>query len=342
MSTPEKLDFRSDTVTQPSPEMREAMISSKVGDDVFGEDPTINILEEKVASLFGMESALFVPSGTMSNQIAIKAHTQPGNDIICDYFSHIYQYEGGGIGMNSGCSASLIHSPFGQFSAVDVESHIYSDDIHKPISRLVSVENTCNKGGGTTWKLSDLREIRKVCNTHDLGFHMDGARLFNAMVANSENPKHYGELFDTISICFSKGLGAPVGSVLVGKKELIHKSKRFRKAFGGGMRQAGFLAAAAIYALDHNVDRLAIDHKNAKRIEACLTNEKWVKSIIPVETNIVIFEPNGVSDKEVISKLASKNILASGMGNNKVRFVTHLDITESKMNQLLTTLSGLF
>lgn len=339
----EIIDLRSDTVTQPTPEMKAAMNSAPVGDDVFGEDPTINQLEEKAASLFGMEAALFVPSGTMSNQIAIKVHTKPGEDIICDYYSHIYQYEGGAIGMNAGCSVSLIHTDFGQFTAQDVESHIYPDDIHKPISRLVSLENTCNKGGGTTWELDDIKAIKKVCDKNGLAFHLDGARLFNAIVSNGHSPKDYGSLFDTISICMSKGLGAPVGSILLGSKKHIHLARRYRKAFGGGMRQAGSLAAACIYALDNNIERLAIDHKRAKSIESVLKGLAWVKSIIPVETNIVIFEPvNGVLDTDVISKLAERGILVSGMGGNKVRFVTHLDLTDEMIERLNDTLKGLF
>ena len=337
------IDLRSDTVTKPSPKMKEAMSSAPVGDDVFGEDPSINELEEKAAKMFGMEAAIFVPSGTMSNQIAIKVHTKPGEDIICDYFSHIYQYEGGGIGMNAGCSVSLIHTDFGLFSAKDVEDHIYPDDIHKPVSRLVSLENTVNKGGGTTWELDKIRDIKDVCDKNGLIFHLDGARLFNAIVANNHSPKDYGSLFDTISICMSKGLGAPVGSILLGNKKHIHLARRYRKALGGGMRQAGSLAAACIYALDNNIERLAIDHKRAKYIETVLQGLAWVKSIIPVETNIVIFEPvNGVKDTDVISKLAEKGILVSSMGGNKVRFVTHLDLTDEMIERLNVTLKGLF
>tara|TARA_R110002050_G_scaffold109799_4_gene221532 strand:- start:35352 stop:36380 length:1029 start_codon:yes stop_codon:yes gene_type:complete len=337
------IDLRSDTVTRPTQEMKEVMSSAPVGDDVFGEDPTINALEAKAAKMFGMEAALFVPSGTMSNQIAIKVHTKPGEDIICDYFSHIYQYEGGGIGMNSGCSVSLIHSDYGQFSAKEVENHIYPDDIHKPISRLVSLENTCNKGGGTTWGLEQLNQIQEVCQQHGLAYHLDGARLFNAIVANKHSAKEYGKLFDTISICLSKGLGAPVGSILLGSTKHIHLGRRYRKAFGGGMRQAGSLAAAGIYALDHHIDRLEIDHQRASAIEQVLKGLAWVKNIIPVETNIVIFEPvNGIKDTDVISKLEEQGILVSSMGGNKVRFVTHLDLTDEMINRLNETLKGLF
>ena len=337
------IDLRSDTVTQPTKGMKEAMFSATLGDDVFGEDPTINSLENKVAQMFGMEAALFVPSGTMSNQIAIKIHTQPGEDIICDNYSHIYQYEGGGIGLNAGCSTSLISSPSGQFSSKDVEKLIYPDDIHKPISKLVSIENTCNKGGGSTWAIEPLSEIKNLCQKHGLKFHLDGARLFNALVANNQSPKQYGELFDTISICLSKGLGAPVGSVLIGSKADIHMGKRYRKVFGGGMRQAGLLAAAGIYALDQHIDRLKEDHENAKRLEQTLQSLSWVKSVIPVQTNIVIFEPqNNFNDQQITKSLKDKGILISSMGPGKLRMVTHLGILNSDYDYLIKTLKELF
>ena len=337
------IDLRSDTVTQPTPQMKEAMFAAKIGDDVFGEDPTVNALEQKAAGLFDMEAALFVPSGTMSNQIAIKVHTQPGQDIICDYYSHIYQYEGGGIGMNAGCSTSLIQSKYGQFSVNDVKNYIYPDDIHKPISRLVSIENTCNKGGGTTWNTNDLAEIKKICDENKLSFHLDGARLFNALITRKQDTKEFGNLFDTISICLSKGLGAPIGSILLGSNKDIHLGKRYRKALGGGMRQAGYLAAAGIYALDHHVDRLAEDHSKANAIQDVLIHSNWVKSVTPVETNIVIFEgKEGYTDKKIIQDLNEQGVLISSMGNNKVRMVTHLDITDSKTNRLLEVLTRLY
>jgi threonine aldolase len=278
----------------------------------------------------------------MSNQIAIKIHTKPGEDIICDYYSHIYQYEGGGIGMNAGCSTSLIPSPHGQFTAKDVQKHIYPDDIHKPISKLVSLENTCNKGGGTTWDMAEIIRIKNTCTENNLKLHLDGARLFNAIVANNHDPKDFGTPFDTISICLSKGLGAPVGSLLLGDQASIHMAKRYRKALGGGMRQAGSLAAAGLYALENNVDRLSIDHNHAKKIEGVLAQLDWVKHIIPVETNIVIFEPReGITDSDIIAKLKSQGILASTMGGNMVRFVTHLDISEKMLSKLLDVLTQL-
>lgn len=334
------VDFRSDTVTRPTAEMKQAMHQAPVGDDVFGEDPSINELEQYVANLFGMEAALFVPSGTMSNQLAIKVHTQPGDDIICDYYSHIYQYEGGGIALNAGCATSLINSEFGLFGPEAVEAKIHNYDIHKPISRLVSLENTVNKAGGIVWDVNDMKAIKQVCNKHNLAFHLDGARLFNAMVATNTNAKQYGHLFHTISICLSKGLGAPVGSVLVGSKEHIFKARRYRKVFGGGMRQAGGLAAAGLFALQNNVIRLADDHKNATAIGETLSNCSWVKSVNPIHTNIVIFEPHG-TDAEAIEKLAQKGIKVVSMGGNKVRFVTHLDITDEMMEYTLNELLAL-
>lgn len=335
------IDLRSDTVTLPSSEMKRIMFDSELGDDVFGEDPSINSLEEYIGNLFGMDWAIFVPSGTMSNQIAIKLHTQPGDDIICDYFSHIYQYEGGGIGLNSGCSVSLIHSESGQFSAQDVEKHIHPEDVHKPVSRLVSIENTCNKGGGSTWEMSDLEEIKDVCTQNGLSLHLDGARLFNALVAKNQNPKDYGQIFDTISICLSKGLGAPVGSVLIGNGNNEFKARRFRKIFGGGMRQAGFLASAGLFALKNNVNRLAEDHLRAKEIKETLSHLSWVNHIVPVETNIVIFSVT-VDENEVIDKLKEKNILISKMGPGQLRMVTHLNISEAMYTDLKQSLTNLY
>lgn len=265
------IDFRSDTLTKPSPAMLEAMFNAKVGDDVFGEDPAVNELEEKAAGMFGMEAAIFCPSGTMTNQIAIKCHTQPGDEIICDKLSHIYQYEGGGIAFNSGCSVKLIDGDHGRITAEQIEASINNrNDAHKAYSKLVSLENTANRGGGACYNFEDIKSIKKICEANDLLLHLDGARLFNALVEKNESPKDYGKLFDSISICVSKGLGAPVGSILIGKKNLIAKARRIRKVFGGGMRQAGYLAAACVYALDNNIERLKEDHLHAKQLAIAL------------------------------------------------------------------------
>ena len=330
------IDLRSDTVTRPSPAMLEAMMQAKVGDDVFAEDETVNALQQYAADMFGMEAALFCPSGTMTNQIAIKIHTQAGEEIVCHDLSHVYLYEGGGIAFNSGCSVRLISGNNGRFTSKDVEENINNEDIHFPRTRLVCVENTVNKGGGACWDLDELKKIKQVCTDHNLALHLDGARLFNALVAKKQDPRLYGTIFNTISICLSKGLGAPVGSLLLGSKEHIYKAKRIRKVFGGGMRQAGFLAAAGLYALQNNIDRLEIDHKRAAIITEALSKKAFVESILPVETNIVIFK---IKDEFLVenflSVLQQHHIKAVSMGKNKVRFVMHLDITQNDFDTLL-------
>ncbi len=284
------IDYRSDTVTRPSAEMRQAMMNAKVGDDVFGDDPSINELEELTANIFEMEASVFCPSGTMTNQVAIKCHTNPGDEVICETGSHIYQYEGGGIAVNSSASVKLINGDRGRITAAQVEEAINPEDIHRANTSLVSLENTANRGGGSCYELNEIKKIQRVCKQHDLKLHLDGARLFNALVANTETPKEYGQIFDSISVCLSKGLGAPVGSVLLGPKEFIKKARRIRKVFGGGMRQAGYLAAAGIFALKNNVERLQEDHHRAKQIAQALSTKEFVGKILPVETNIVIFE----------------------------------------------------
>lgn len=336
------IDYRSDTVTRPTLLMREAMMQAKIGDDVFGEDPSVNELESFCASLFGMESALFCPSGTMSNQIAIKCHTQPGDEVICDILSHIYLYEGGGIAANSGSSVRLLNGDRGRITAEMVQQAINPDDIHKPKTSLVSLENTANRGGGSCYNFNDIQLIRKVCETNGLGLHLDGARLFNALVAKQETTKQYGAIFDSISICLSKGLGAPVGSVLIGKSSLIKKAKRVRKLFGGGMRQAGFLAAAGIYALNHHIDRLAEDHQHAKLIESALLKKDFVGAILPVETNILIFEVKGKYTAPILSEILKEHgVLAIAISPTQIRFVLHLDVSASQVQQTIDIIERL-
>jgi threonine aldolase len=336
------IDFRSDTVTRPTQLMLEAMMQAKIGDDVFGEDPSINELESLSASLFGMESALFCPSGTMTNQIAIKCHTQPGDEVICDVLSHVYLYEGGGIAANSGSSVRLLQGDRGRINAEMVKKAINPDDIHKPQSRLVSLENTANRGGGSCYNFNDIQSIRDVCSTFGLGLHLDGARLFNALVAKNETAKQYGQVFDSISICLSKGLGAPVGSVLLGKADFIKKAKRVRKLFGGGMRQAGFLAAAGIYALNHHIDRLAEDHMHAKLIETSLRKKDFVGDILAVETNILIFEVKGKYTAPILSTILKENgILAIAISPTQIRFVLHLDVTPGQVQQTIDIIEKL-
>ena len=334
------IDLRSDTVTKPSPGMLDAMSSAPLGDDVFGEDPSINELENYAATLFGMEKALFCPSGTMTNQIAIKCHTQPGDEVICDELSHVYQYEGGGIAFNSGCSVKLLHGDRGRINAEMVLAAIQPDDVHKPISSLVVVENTANRGGGSCYDFKEIEQMSGVCKEKGLAFHIDGARLFNALVAKAEAPLHYGKAFDTISICLSKGLGAPVGSLLLGDTQFIKKAKRIRKVFGGGMRQAGSLAAAGTYALKYNVERLKEDHLRAKEIESALSTKSFIKEILPVETNIVIAEcVPGFNMNDFIFKMKEMGILFFAIAPNRFRMVTHLDITPIMQEKLLETIN---
>lgn len=337
-----QINLISDTVTKPTPEMMDAMMSAVVGDDVFKEDPTVNELEEKTAQLFGMEAALFFPSGTMTNQTAIKLHTQPGEQLICDKYAHIYNYEGGGVSFNSGVSCRLVDGTRGTMTAAQVEAVINPPDFyHSPLTTLVCVENTANKGGGACWNFQELEKIRKVCDQHKLGYHLDGARLWNALVEKNETALQYGKLFDTISVCLSKGLGCPVGSLLLGTKEDMEKAIRIRKIFGGGMRQSGFLAAAAIYAIDNHRERLAEDHKNAKEIGQALSTKSFVKKVEPIETNIVIFEidESFMTSNEFVAKLAEKDILIIGMGQGKLRMVTHLDYTDDMHEELLKQLA---
>ncbi len=327
MFEPMKLvDLRSDTVTQPTAEMKNVMLNAPLGDDVFNEDPTVNQLQDYAADLFGMEAALFCSSGTQTNQIAIKLHSQPGDEVICDALAHIYLYEGGGIAFNSGASVRLLQGNHGRFTAEDVIQNINDDNVHFPASRLVCIENTINKGGGVCWDFDALKSIQSVCKKNNIPFHLDGARLFNALVAKKENPKQYGELFDTISICLSKGLGAPVGSLLLGKKEHIYKARRIRKVLGGGMRQAGILAAAGLYALRNNIERLSEDHLKAQMISDALKTCLWVDSIYPVETNIVIFKLQAQTPpSQLLQYLEQHNFKAVGMGSQLIRFVFHLD-----------------
>ncbi len=319
--------------------MMEAMMKAPVGDDVFGEDPSINELEALAANLFGMEASLFCPSGTMTNQIAIKCHTQPGDEVICDESAHVYQYEAGGIAFNSGSSVKLLTGDRGRVSAGQVKVSINPDDNHKAHTSLVCVENTSNRGGGSCYDFAEIKNIRQVCTENNLKFHLDGARLFNALVEKKETPKQYGEVFDSISICLSKSLGCPVGSLLLGKKDFIKKARRVRKVFGGGMRQAGFLAAAGIYALKNNVERLTEDHAHARQIACAFQKKEFIKFVLPVETNIIIFELNeSMKAPVLVEKLKEKNILGYAIAPNRVRLVVHLDITEEMIGKTIETI----
>lgn len=338
-----RVDLRSDTVTQPTPEMKTAMLEAPLGDDVLGDDPSVQALEEQAAALFGMEAALFCPSGTMTNQIAIKINSHAPGELICDALAHIYKYEGGGIGFNSGLATQLLVGDRGRLTAGQIEAAIKPDDPHFPESQLVCLENTCNKGGGTIYSLENMKAIQQLCQAKGLKLHLDGARIFNALVEVDYTEKDLGQLFDTISVCLSKGLGAPVGSVLLGSKASIHRAKRIRKLFGGGMRQSGLLAAAGSYALNHHIERLKDDHQRAKILGATLEKLSYVKELLPVETNIVVF---GVSDaftvEQVLAELAKKEVFAVPFGPGQIRLVTHLDFTNDKLDYTTEVLRGLF
>lgn len=337
------IDLRSDTVTKPGQGMLKAMIGAAVGDDVFKEDPTVIELEKYTAELFGKEAGLFCPSGTMTNQIAIKVHTQPGDEVICDVNSHIFNYEGGGISFNSGVQARLITGQEGRLSAELIEPCINGDFDWLSTSKLVSLENTVNRAGGSYYTLTQIKPIQELCKQKNLKLHLDGARIFNALCETGESPKDVGAHFDSISVCLSKGLGAPVGSLLLGNADFIKKARRVRKVFGGGMRQAGFLAAAGLYALKNNVTRLKEDHTKAKRIEEVLRQLPYVESILPVYTNIVIFNLK----KEMMTgdvfekKLAEQGIKVSSFGKQTIRFVSHLDFTDEMLERTVTVLKGL-
>lgn len=330
------IDLRSDTVTQPSAAMKQAMLTAELGDDVFSEDPTVKQLEEKVAAMFGMEAALFCPSGTMTNQIAIKAHTQPLDEIICDKICHIYNYETGGWAFHSGVSIRLADGDQGRMTAQQVEELILPDHDWLPNSKMVAIENTVNKGGGSVYTIAQMQSIATLCRAKNLIYHLDGARIFNALEALGETPAALHGMFDSISVCISKGLGAPVGSVLAGKKDFIKRSRKIRKVMGGGMRQSGMLAAACIYALDNNVARLKDDHQKAAQLAQVLENLPWVKRVLPAQTNIVIFE---VADAAAVAALLAKeNIRIQPFSATLLRMVTHLDFTDQMLSKTVEVL----
>ncbi len=328
-------DLRSDTITKPTDQMRAFMMHAEVGDDVFGEDPSINLLEERIKEIFGTEAAVFCPSATMANQIAIKLLTQPLDEIICDRSSHIYNYEVGGYAFHSGCSIRYLNGDRGVFTAQDVADNINPDDVHKTITSLVSIENTVNRGGGKIFPLKAIREIAGLCREKNIHLHMDGSRLFNAMVATGDKGTDFGKELDTISICLSKGLGCPVGAVLTGKDVYLSKARRIRKVFGGGLRQAGILAAAGLYALDHHLERLAEDHHLARILYDAAMQCKYIESIMEPETNILIFKlKSEINDESYINYLASKGVKAFTIGGNQVRFVTHLNVSSDSVHNI--------
>tara|TARA_B100000965_G_scaffold402892_1_gene429859 strand:+ start:779 stop:1804 length:1026 start_codon:yes stop_codon:yes gene_type:complete len=338
-----EINLISDTVTRPSKKMLEAMVNAKVGDDVFKEDPTVNKLENELASMFGMESALFFPSGTMTNQTAIKIHTNPGDQLICDKYAHVYNYEGGGVSFNSGVSCKLIDGDRGMFKNSQLLNAINPPDFyHSPKTSLVCVENTTNKGGGACWNIKELEQIKKSCEENNLSLHLDGARIWNALVKMNQEPKNYGDIFDSISVCLSKGLGCPSGSVLIGSSDLISQALRVRKVLGGGMRQVGYLAACGLYAIENNFKRLSEDHEKASEIEYVLNKISFVSTVEKVETNIVIFQLDPkINSDFFLKKLKDKGVSIISMGDNKLRIVTHLDYTTEMHKMFLNILKQL-
>lgn len=337
------IDFRSDTVTKPTKEMLEAMFNAPVGDDVFSEDPTVNELQEFAADYFGKEAALFCSSGTQTNQIAINVHVQPGGEVICHEESHIYKYEGGGIAKNSGASVRLLQGDRGRLTVDEIAKWINNpDDVHFPLTQLVSLEDTANRGGGAIYDFEEIKKIKAFCVANNLPLHLDGARLMNALVETGIDPKVYAAQFDSISLCLSKGLGAPVGSVLVGTKDFIKQARRVRKVFGGGMRQAGIIAAGGLYALKHNVERLKIDHDHARKLESTLNELEWVESVLPVQTNIVVAILKDANQREaIIERLAERNVRIMAFGPGMLRMVTHLDVTSEQIEETCTILKSL-
>ena len=333
------IDLRSDTVTKPSKKMKTFMMDASLGDDVFQDDPTVRELEDKTAKMFGHQAGLFCSSGTMTNQIALMVYLRPGDEVICSSEAHIYNYEGGGIARNSGASARLINRDSGIVYLEEIIDNINPDDIHYPVTSLVALENTINRGGGICYPIAEIERISKFCKPKNIPLHLDGARLFNALVKTGVKSNHIGPLFDSISICFSKGLGAPVGSVLVGSKEFIHKARRVRKVIGGGMRQVGMLAAAGIYALENNIERLAIDHHHADLLAEALSNCSWIDKVMDVETNIVIgYMKESFQNANFVDKLHELGVSIVSFGKGRIRMVTHLDISKKDIEKVISLL----
>lgn len=335
------VDLRSDTVTRPTPAMLEAMLRAPLGDDVFGEDPTVNALEERMAAHFGHEAALFCPSGTMTNQIAINVHTRPGDEVLCEEGAHVYRYEGGGMMANSGCSVKHLPADRGRFTAEAVAAAVNDRSAaYLAHTKLVVIENTVNRGGGAIWDIEEAKRVRAACDAHGLALHLDGARLFNAMAVDGNAPRDWGAPFHSVSICLSKGLGAPVGSVLIGSSALIHQARRVRKRFGGGMRQAGIIAAAGLHALDHHVSRLSEDHARAQRIGEAVAQRPWCVRLMPVDTNIIIYDIDHDS-KQHVSALEAQGIRCFAIGPDQVRMVTHLDVSDADAQRTIDALNAI-
>lgn len=334
------VNLTSDTVTRPTPAMRKAMFEAEVGDDVFRKDPTVNRLEAMAAERFGMEAALYCPSGTMTNQLAIKMHTQPLDEVICEEKSHVYQYEGGVYGLISNVAMNLVKGKAGKLLDGQISAAVKPKADWLPVSKLLVLENTCNKGGGTIYTHAEASSLIREAREHQLACHLDGARLFNALAETGESTADWGAAFDTISICLSKGLGAPVGSLLLGPDELIQRARRFRKNLGGGMRQAGFLAAAGIYALENHVDRLAEDNSRAKRLGAAIKELPYVTNFIPPQSNILIFDLKDEAADSFLARLKSRGIEAVPFGPQTIRFTTHLDVDDAMIDHVIQVMNS--
>ena len=333
------IDLRSDTVTKPTIEMKSFMMDAKLGDDVFEDDPSVRHLEDMAASMFGKEAGLFCPSGTMTNQIALMTHLKPGDEVICSRESHIYNYEGGGIARNAGASVRLIERKTGLLTASDIADNINPDDVHQPVTKLVALENTCNRGGGNCYDINEIKAIKEFCDKIGLPVHLDGARLFNAIVKKGHSAEDYGACFDSISICLSKGLGAPLGSLLLGDAHFIKTARRNRKVLGGGMRQVGIVASAGTYALNHHVDRLKDDHEHAQIIANALANCSWINQVLDVETNIIVASlKDGFEPLKFLHKLEEDGVLAIPFGKGKIRMVTHLDVSSENVEKVVESL----
>ena len=333
------IDLRSDTVTKPTIEMKSFMMDAKLGDDVFEDDPSVRHLEDMAASMFGKEAGLFCPSGTMTNQIALMTHLKPGDEVICSRESHIYHYEGGGIARNAGASVRLIERKTGLLTASDIADNINPDDVHQPVTKLVALENTCNRGGGNCYDINEIKAIKEFCDKIGLPVHLDGARLFNAIVKKGHSAEDYGACFDSISICLSKGLGAPLGSLLLGDAHFIKTARRNRKVLGGGMRQVGIVASAGTYALNHHVDRLKDDHEHAQIIANALANCSWIDQVLDVETNIIVASlKDGFEPLKFLLKLEEDGVLAIPFGKGKIRMVTHLDVSSENVEKVVESL----
>lgn len=316
-------------MTRPTPGMLDAMHGAVVGDDVWEEDPTVKLLEHSLAQRFGKQAGLFCPTGTMANQVALKTLTQPGQELLCDYTTHIYQYESGAYALLSGLSTKLLHGDRGRLNAEQVQQALNADDIHKARTSIVCLENTCNKGGGSVYRLDMVQGIRQVCQDQGMALYLDGARLFNALAVTGEPPAEWGNAVDMLGIGLSKGLGCPAGTVLLGSREQVHQARRWRKVFGGGMRQVGYLAAAGLYALEHHVERLREDHERARLLAEAVQERPWCRELLPVESNIVLFHLDAAYDPDTfLMALESGGVLAIGMGADLIRLVTHLDLSE--------------